>query len=154
MGTITPPAAWMASAAEIHSTRLGANTAPRSPDFMPIVARKSAAFRICLPNAPHVTARQSPSGVGSMKRTRDARSASVSNTARGAILGSRYGVMSMTTSPGLLSTRGGGFELLFQIEHAAVQLVEQVQRALLIALRRQAELTPHLRLRLVCGGAR
>jgi hypothetical protein len=88
----------MASAAEIHSTRLGAKMAARSPVLRPTVARKSEALRIWIAKAPQVTERQSPSAVGSMKRTRVLRSDNVSKTARGAILSSVYGVISMTAT--------------------------------------------------------
>src|ERR1700722_2650980 len=132
-GTITPPAACIPSAALIHSTRLGAYTHARSPLLSPAVAAKSATSRICFAKAPQVTTRQSPLPSGSMKRGRVLRSASVSNTARGAIFSSRYGVMSMTV-PSARRPRSAGLELLLEVHDAALQLVEQVQGRLLIAL--------------------
>src|SRR5262245_51713916 len=127
----------MASAATAHSTQLWPNTAARSPFSSPRARSMSAMSRICAAKSPHVTARHPPSGVGTMKRGRDARSSSASKTARGAIFSSWN--LEASTSLVLL---GPALDLLLEVHQAALQFVQRKKSAVLVALRGQPERAP------------
>src|SRR6185503_14835566 len=124
----------MPSAVAAHSTLLGAYTATVSPGTTPASASQRATARISCANRPQLTFVH-PLPERTRNRVRSGWSAARAITAHGAGFTVRNGVGSMASRP-LGGARVG--ELLLEVEQAALELVELVQRTLLVAPRRQA----------------
>src|SRR5262249_10638141 len=143
IGTNTAPAVWMPSAAAAHATELDARIATRSPGSSSCSTSQRATPRICAANSAHVTGCQ-PSAARTWNRTRGGGGASRSNPAHGGGLT----VIRCETS----MSRPLRGELLLQVVEPALELVELVERAFLIAPRGQAPQRPPRRGGLVGGG--